>query len=68
MPKTKTIYVAETDENGAVLCVWISKDGERSVRPFNPERDHFNEIGPAEFSGAQPKDIKSWMLRQHHHS
>lgn len=64
MPKPKTIYVAETDEKGAVLCVWVDTDGQRSVRPFNPKRNRLNEFAKAEFSGAQPDAIKYWLRRQ----
>lgn len=36
------MYVAETDENGRVMCVWVDEHGQRSARPFNPKRNRFN--------------------------
>jgi len=64
MQSKKTVYVAETDENGVVLCVWIDVQGRKSTRPFNPKRNRFDMSAPAEFSGAKPEAIKSWMLQK----
>ncbi|MEL7202834.1 MAG: hypothetical protein AAGL19_01610 [Pseudomonadota bacterium] len=63
MQRKKTIYVAETDENGRVMCVWVDEHGQRSARPFNPKRNRFNMTDEARFSGARPEAIKSWLAK-----
>jgi len=63
MQRKKTIYVAETDESGRVLCVWVDEHGQRSARPFNPKRDRFSITDGAQFSGARPEAIKSWLTK-----
>lgn len=64
MQRKKTIYVAETDEKGRVLCVWVDAHGQRSARPFNAKRNRFDMTIEAEFSGARPGVIKSWLARK----
>lgn len=64
MQRKKTIYVAETDDDGVVVCVWIDSHGQRSARPFNPKRNRFDEVTSAEFAGAKPDAIKRWMKQQ----
>ena len=64
MRKNKTVYVAETDKNGRVLCVWVHAHGKRSARPFNPKRDRFDMTDETQFSGTRPEVIKSWLARK----
>ena len=59
----KKIYVAETAENGRVMCVWVAEHGQRGARPFNPKRNRFNMTDEARFSGARPEAIKSWLAK-----
>ena len=66
MRLNKTVYVAETDENGAIQCVWLDTFGQKSVRPFNPKRHRFDMDARAEFSGAKPAAIASWLAFQQH--
>ena len=61
MQRKKTIYVAETDENGRVLCSWVDAHGQRSARPFNAKRNRFDLTIEAEYTGARPEAIKSWL-------
>lgn len=63
MQRKKTIYIAETDENGRVMCVWVGEHGQRGARPFNPKRNRFNLTDEAQFSGARPQAIKSWLAK-----
>ena len=58
---SKTLYVAETDENGTIACVWVAADGKRVVRPFDPRRHVFDRAQRADFVGARPSAIGSWM-------
>lgn len=64
MQRKKTVYVAETDETGAVVCVWIDAHGRKSAKPFNPKRHRFDETVSAEFFGAKPDAIKRWITQQ----
>ena len=65
----KTVYVAETDANGVIECVWIDAQGQRSVRPFNPRLHRFDVKAPAEFLGAASAAITSWLaMKQHEQS
>lgn len=64
MQKKKTVYVAETDADGVVVCVWIDAQGQRSARPFNPKRNRYDESASAEFSGAKPDAIKHWIAQR----
>lgn len=61
MKRRQTTYVAETNDDGNVVCVWVDAHGQRSTRPFNPKRDRFEEAASAEFSGAEPDAIKRWI-------
>ena len=64
MKSKKTVYVAETDENGAVVCVWIDAHGRKSAKPFNPKLHRFDETVSAEFFGAKPDAIRRWITQQ----
>lgn len=64
MRKVVTRYIAETNEDGAVQCVWVDQDGQKSARPFNPKRECFDKSAPTEFSGASPHAIVSWIANQ----
>ena len=57
----KTTYVAETDEDGAIVCVWVAADGQRATRPFDPRRHRFHPDEKANFHGARASAIGSWM-------
>lgn len=60
MDQTK-LYIAEMDEDGRVVWVWVARTHTRAARPFIPTFDKFDPTVPAEFSGAQPKAIMSWL-------
>lgn len=64
MRKGMTRYIAETNEDGTVQCVWVDQDGQKCARPFNPKRERFDEVAPAQFSGASPNAIVSWIVNQ----
>ena len=63
MKRRLTTYVAETNDEGIVVCVWVDAHGQKSTRPFNPKRDRFDQVTSIEFSGAEPDAIKRWVLQ-----
>ncbi|MGR3435392.1 MAG: hypothetical protein ACU0CO_10970 [Shimia sp.] len=59
------LYVAEIGGDGRVQCVWVQARRDKAARPFDPARDPFDPVAPAEFHGAAPEAIRSWLsLRQ----
>lgn len=56
----KQVFVAETDENGAVTCVWVNEPPSRSPRVFDP-RLHSAKLDLAEVSGAPRNQIAAWV-------
>jgi hypothetical protein len=57
----KLLYIAETDGEGHIACVWLHRPAARSIRVFDPSRHRFDPNVPAEFSGAHPMAIMSWL-------
>ena len=41
----------------------VDAQGQRSARPFNAKRNRFDMATEAEFAGATPGAIKSWLMR-----
>lgn len=61
----KHIYIAETDENGHVACVWVANRKAKSVRVFDPERHIFTD-DTVEFVGSSREKIGAWIDTQQH--
>lgn len=60
----KQVLVAETDENGAVACVWVAEPPTGRARIFDPKL-HNLKLGSAECYGAPKDQIAHWVaLRQ----
>jgi len=57
----KLLYIAETDGEGHIACVWLHRPAARSVSVFDPSRHLFDPNVPADFSGAHPMAIMSWL-------
>lgn len=57
-------FIAETDARGEVVWVWRKASSERIARPIMDASACFHELSAAEFSGAAPKAISEWFLRQ----
>ena len=57
----KTCYVAETDETGLIVCVWTKPRGKRTARVFDPKRHVFEHNKDADYFGAKPMAIQSWL-------
>ena len=57
----KTCYIAETDEHGHIVCVWTQPKGKRTTRVFDPKMHIFDPMTEAQFSGAGPMAIQSWL-------
>ena len=55
------LYVAEIDGEGHLAWVWVVRSTSRSARPFSPETDRFDPNEPAEFFGARPMAMMSWL-------
>ena len=56
-------YIAETDENGAILSVWVAGPGVRAPRVFDLKKDKLHEEGST-FSGATRQQISAWIAAQ----
>lgn len=54
-------YVAETDEEGGIVWVWVGRTAGRGARPFNPDRDSFDPGLLVEYTGAPETAMKSWL-------
>lgn len=65
MPERRKLYVAEIGENGAIECVWVHAPGGKGSRPFDPATERFDLTGPADFFGAKPEAIRSWLSFRH---
>ena len=57
----KNLYVAETDENGHIVCVWTRPKAKRTARVFDPKKHIFDHNKDADFHGAKPMAIQSWI-------
>ncbi|MDJ1015008.1 MAG: hypothetical protein QNJ35_00740 [Paracoccaceae bacterium] len=57
----KLLYIAETNKDGRIACVWVRSGADRTARPFRPKRDVFESSPGVEFSGAARADIESWI-------
>lgn len=57
----KPCYVAEIDENGRIVCVWIKSKEKRNACVFDPKKHIFDHNKDADYFGAKPMAIKSWM-------
>jgi hypothetical protein len=56
----KRLLIAETDEDGAVACVWVTDPAARAPRIFDSKL-HGAKIGSAEVSGATQQQISAWL-------
>lgn len=54
-------FIAETDENGRISCVWIIPPDKKSPRVFDPRKHIFDHKIKANYCGARPSDIQSWL-------
>lgn len=59
----KQIFVAETDEYGAVACVWVSDPMARGPRIFD-KRLHQAKLDTAAFFGAPKHQIAAWLASE----
>ena len=57
----KNCYVAETDENGHIVCVWVRPKVKRTARVFDPKKHIFDHNKDADYHGANPMQIQSWI-------
>lgn len=55
-------YIAETDAEGEIVCVWLAHPSLRAPRPVIPGRDDVAIEDPAEFSGASDVEIIAWLV------
>jgi hypothetical protein len=63
----KTLYIAETNADGHIEWVWVARPGRRAPRPFHPAKDKFDPGRTAEYVGAVPKAVISWLAASIHH-
>lgn len=55
------MYVAETDADGDIVCVWVALPRSRTACVFDPQKHIFDPSEPADFSGKRSSQIVSWM-------
>lgn len=60
------IYVAETNGDGHIEWVWVFRRRSRTAKPFDPRRERFDPFRPAEFVGAPPMAMMSWLAANQH--
>ena len=60
----KNVYIAETDERGRVVSVWVLMKGKKTPSVFDPKRHSYDDRSEARFSGAEPAAIKDWISGQ----
>jgi hypothetical protein len=65
---SRTIFIAETDETGAVLWVWRFAPGDRSARPLERPSAFMPELSHASVHGATPEAVADWFRAQHRHA
>ncbi|KPA21641.1 hypothetical protein shim_23480 [Shimia sp. SK013] len=58
------LYVAETDEFGELVCVWVRPKGAKSARVFDPSKDSYDSQKAANFSGSAAVRIIGWLKAQ----
>jgi len=57
MVMEQTCYVADTDEDGRIVCVWTRPKGKRTARVFDPKKHIFDHNAPVDYHGAKPYAI-----------
>ena len=62
-----TLYIAETNADGHIEWVWVTRTGRRAPKPFDPARDKFDPGRKAEFAGTGQKAVISWLAASGHH-
>ncbi len=60
------MFIAETDENGAVSCVWVADDQTRGPRLFDPQL-HSTKIQEGDCIGAPHYQIAAWLEEKSAH-
>jgi hypothetical protein len=58
---SKLHLIAETDEDGHVVCVWRRQPGERAAQPISASTAVRVEFKHAEFHGASREAILAWL-------
>ncbi|MEL7180102.1 MAG: hypothetical protein AAFN63_09745 [Pseudomonadota bacterium] len=56
----KRLFIAETDENGALACVWVADPAARKLSVFDAKL-HSDKLHTAEIAGASRRQIASWV-------
>lgn len=65
MENLAKLYIAETDENGEVRCVWVSDKTSRAPRPVKHPLRHLNACADADFAGAGRDQITDWLVENY---
>ena len=55
------VLVAETDDTGHVVCVWVKSRGDRVPHPVRDVRNALDLDGSVEFFGAPADAIRRWL-------
>lgn len=63
---TRGLLVAETDEKGRVVHVWIKEAEDRYAHPFRPTGvASFAALDRYRITGARHEDVTGWLSSQH---
>ena len=62
----KNLYIAETDENGYVACVWVADAETKAAKVFDPHL-HGYSLGAADVAGSSRKQIAAWIAARNSH-
>ena len=55
------VFVAETDEDGAVTCVWVQDGKRRSARVVRRKYLADRDLDSGQFHGASRRSILNWI-------
>lgn len=64
MKRKDSLYIAETDELGRIVCVWVTDDMTPRPKPVRHPKKHIPHVSAKTCSGASPAEITMWM-QQH---
>lgn len=60
MMAEKTVYIAETDELGCVVCVWHA-DKHSRAKPLKAPLETKPHVTPSQCFGASREDVAAWI-------
>ena len=56
------LYIAETDINGRICCVWHKRPGHKAARPVQAFSEVRHHLEGADYAGARPAAIREFLM------